>query len=204
MLVLVMAVINELMAERTNSMPGRIITLLMFVGACTWLLPLPRSEKLVYFTVQWTCAIFVFPLLFVIDDLSRSPAEIASRLETIPDIAPSMAVTYALIGLVHGAIPLASKINSVLFAVQCGLLTMRGVHLAYVTHQLFLPVFGIGLAILPSVFGYQVSGFVLDAIRDLTNKGRPIVMPIVTDCVQKIDQTVAQLEQKKAANARVV
>ena len=106
----------------------------------------------------WIFGSIALPLAFIVDDLKRTPQEIAERMTILPAIAPFSAIAHALVGSLHSSLPLGVSsgrlekvvvLSSVVFA-------LRGLLLCAITGQLFLPMLGATLAVLPTQFVFHL------------------------------------------------
>jgi hypothetical protein len=156
-MLLALAVQNEVCAWQSGSLPGKVCTGCTCLLIAVLMMPITLRERWSLFISMWSLAIIALPLLFIADDLGRTPQAMASRMTIIPSIAPFAAATHCLVGFIHGAIPMpAPRLRKLLLA-ECSVFAFRGLYLSLMTGEVYLPALGASLALIPSVVGFSSS-----------------------------------------------
>ena len=149
---------NECLASETKSMPGHVASVGFGFLALIWLFPASLKQRRRLMSSLWIFGIIAVPLIFIVDDLQRTPQEIAERMTILPAIAPFSAIAHALVGSLHSSLPLgvsSGRLEKVV-AMESLVFALRGLLLCAITGQLFLPMLGAALAVVPTQFVFHL------------------------------------------------
>jgi hypothetical protein len=156
--------VNEVCAERTEAyLPGHVCTSMLLacilLSASSALPASPQHRKrLLSIKIQiWCGCMVVVPMLFIVDDIIRTPEQVAARLQMVPGIAESIAFSYFSMGIVHGALPLTSKVAYGFLALSMLIISGRAINLYAITGEEKLPLLGASIAIVAGCAGVAAS-----------------------------------------------
>ena len=159
---------NEVCALQSNSLPGNVLSVYGSLVLLVVMLPIAFEERSQLICSMWSFGMIGAPLLFIADDLGRTPSGMYSRMGVLPNIAPFSAAAHGLVGFIHGALPLPPAQQRKLLLAECSLFAFRGLYLSTMTGQVHLPLFGAALALIPTVAAFSFSrAFHINLLRPL-------------------------------------
>jgi len=151
------ALFNAQISWMTGSVPGHLMTVNLALMAA--LIVMPVRSKAKWLGTLWCLGVAVAPLLFMLDDCMRTPAQVKERMAYLPAVAPVGALVYCVVGIVHSAQALPQQWLVTSMTMLILLLAARGIRLGAVTGDWDRAILGVAASALPSLGGYMLGKY---------------------------------------------